>query len=267
MPKTKEKPTTRKSNVSLHFTDDLTQFSLLEGNRPTNKLHVDRIRKSIQKNGMLIAPIITDELRRVIDGQHRLLAAIEEGVGIYYIIAVGYGVEEVHILNQNQKNWKAEDFLNCYADMGYKHYVSLREFWQAHDFLPLTACIALCGGMSANMAMQRQRTEPRSGVHKFYNKTEVFQYGTWEVRRIEPAKIIANYLREIGQYYKGYTRASFINAIIWMNNHPNFDFPSFIRKLKIQQSKMIDCTNVTSYKALIEEIYNWKRQKKVSLRY
>ena len=49
--------------------------------------------------------------------------------------------------------------------------------------------------------------------------------------------------------------------------NPNFEFTEFLQKLKIQPTALQDCTNVTNYKVLIEEIYNYRRREKVNLRY
>ena len=49
--------------------------------------------------------------------------------------------------------------------------------------------------------------------------------------------------------------------------HENFDFMEFLNKIKLQSIKLIDCSNVSQYKLLIEEIYNYRRRDKVNLRF
>ena len=46
-----------------------------------------------------------------------------------------------------------------------------------------------------------------------------------------------------------------------------FSFDEFIKKLKIQSTKLVDCINQDQYTMLIEDIYNFKRKEKVNLRY
>jgi hypothetical protein len=68
-------------------------------------------------------------------------------------------------------------------------------------------------------------------------------------------------------YYNGYNRSTFVQALLGMFRIDEFDFTQFIKKLSIQGGKLIDCTSVTQYRLLIEEIYNYKSRDKVNLRY
>jgi hypothetical protein len=52
-----------------------------------------------------------------------------------------------------------------------------------------------------------------------------------------------------------------------MLKNENFEFAEFITKLKQQPTTLQDCTSITQYKVLIEEIYNYRRREKVNLRY
>ena len=47
----------------------------------------------------------------------------------------------------------------------------------------------------------------------------------------------------------------------------NFEFTEFLAKLKQQPTTLQDCTNVSQYKSLIEEIYNYRRREKINLRF
>lgn len=93
---------------SVYLTSDLTKFKQITGNRPHNPQHVKRLITSIKRYGVLQNPIIVNEHMVVVDGQHRLLAAKGASSGIYYIIVPNYGLDEVQVLNLNQKNWKEE---------------------------------------------------------------------------------------------------------------------------------------------------------------
>ena len=53
----------------------------------------------------------------------------------------------------------------------------------------------------------------------------------------------------------------------FITRNQNFEFTEFLQKLKTQPTALQDCTNVTNYKVLIEEIYNYRRREKINLRY
>jgi hypothetical protein len=55
--------------------------------------------------------------------------------------------------------------------------------------------------------------------------------------------------------------------MIWLFNKPEFEFTEFLQKLAIQPTALIHCTDAKQYITLIEEIYNYRRREKVSLRY
>ena len=62
-------------------------------------------------------------------------------------------------------------------------------------------------------------------------------------------------------------KTKFISCMMYMFKHPDFDYNLFIKKLKIQKTKLVDCGNAQQYKDLIEEIYNYKNKNKVNLRF
>ena len=114
----------------VYKTNDLSVFNQIKGNRPPNPQHIRRLADSIKTNGILQNPIIVNEKMDVIDGQHRLLAAKEANSSVFYIVVDGYELNEVQVLNLNQKNWTSKDFLEGYADMGIESYVKLRNFYK-----------------------------------------------------------------------------------------------------------------------------------------
>jgi hypothetical protein len=113
----------------VHTTTDYARFVILAGNRKPNDIHVKRLSNSFKKN-YLFSPILINEKWQIIDGQHRFLAAKELGLPIYYIIVPGYGLNEVQILNTNSSNWKKEDYLKAYCDLGVENYLKMNQFMQ-----------------------------------------------------------------------------------------------------------------------------------------
>jgi hypothetical protein len=77
----------------------------------------------------------------------------------------------------------------------------------------------------------------------------------------------AEKIQMVAPFYDGFKRRSFVFAMITLLENENFNISSFIQKLKIQPTALMDCTSTKQYMLLIEDIYNYKRREKVSLRY
>ena len=249
----------------VYETNDLSVFNQIKGNRPPNPQHIRRLCDSIKRNGILQNPIIVNEKMDVIDGQHRLLAAKEANSKVFYIVVKGYELSEVQILNLNQKNWTKKDFLDGYADMGLEPYVKLRDFTKLNKDFLITDCIAMCSNSSSSSTYHRNQ-KYRKGKPNIAMK-ETFEEGTWKGKNFDLAQEWADKLKMVKPYYDGYNRGAFVSTILGLFKNEKFDFFEFLNKLKLQTQKMTDCTTVSQYKLLIEDIYNYRRRDKVNLRF
>ena len=238
--------------IEVHTTRDYSLFKTLDGNRDVNKLHLARLKESIKKNH-LTTIIMVNENFEIIDGQHRFLVSRELGLPINYIIQENYGLTEVQILNANMKNWQTTDYVHGYCDLGYKDYLIYDDFVKEYGFTNQVAMLLLSGEHSSG-------TKELSPAVKFKD-------GTFKVKDLGHARQIAEKIIMIKPYYKGYFRRSFIIALYGILKNDDFVFSEFLLKLKQQPIKLVDCTNVSQYKNLIEEIYNYRRREKVNLRF
>ena len=240
------------NQIQVHTTTEYSLFKSLNGNRDVNQLHLRRLKESIKKNH-LTTIIMVNEKFEIIDGQHRFLICQELKLPINYIISKNYGLNEIQILNANMKNWQAVDYVNGYCDLGYKDYEIFRDFLADYGFSTRLAILLLSGE-------QENGSNPVSAVTKF-------KEGLFKVKDLDDAKIMADKLKMIEPFYKGYMRRSFVLAMYQMFKNTNFDFSEFLLKLKKQPTMLQDCTNITQYKLLIEDIYNYRRREKVNLRF
>jgi len=232
----------------VYTTTDYFLFKSIKGNRNKNLLHIDRLKKSMMEN-YLFTIIIVNELYEIIDGQHRFDVIKELGLPLHYVICKGYGLDEVHILNANSKTWKSDDYLEGYCNLGYKEYLTYREFQTQYGL-----------GHSQAMLLLGHSGTGGDAIKEFYA-------GKFKVKNIAESKKKADLLLMIGNYYEGFQRRSFIFAFLRLLQHPNFEFSEFIQKLKQQPSSLTDCGTADQYISLIEEIYNYRRKVKVNLRY
>lgn len=238
--------------IKIYTTKDYSLFKTLDGNRSINHLHLARLRKSMKKN-LLTTIIQVNENFEIIDGQHRFLVCKELDLPLHYIISKKYGLNEVQILNANMQNWQISDYVNGYADLGYENYVIYRQFVKDYAFQASVSILLL------------------SGVHNSGNgevsATTRFKDGLFKVKSLSDAKDMANKLKLIEPYYTGYNKRFFVVAMYSMFKNKNFDFQEFVSKLKLQPTALKPCANITQYKSLIEDIYNYRRRDKVNLRF
>lgn len=97
------------------ITRDYEIFKTVNFNRNKSKYHIAQIKKIIlQENLLHLHPILVNEKMEVIDGQHRLEAAKELNLEIYYIKDK---ISYEHILNSNlyQKKLALKDVIKFYS--------------------------------------------------------------------------------------------------------------------------------------------------------
>ncbi|HYG38507.1 MAG TPA: ParB N-terminal domain-containing protein [Cytophagales bacterium] len=252
--------TPTKTTYSVYKTSNYGMFRPLTGNRSVNFLHVKRLVQSFQ-NKHLISVLIVNEKYEVIDGQHRLDASKVTGVPIYFIVVPGYSLKEVQIYNTNQKEWKKIDFLKMYCDMGLDPYQKFKEFM--NDFPDF-------GIMVTERILTQLRSNGRTGkVGDQKASLRDFEEGNLHVPDLEKSYDIALKLMDFKPYYPGYNRGTFVSCMLGIFEHKNYNHKEMIKKVELNPKALVDCTNVEAYKLLIENIYNYRRNKenKVSLRY
>lgn len=237
-----------KFSSQIYTTKDYFMFKPIDGNRNKNLLHINRLKKSMGKN-YLFTIIIVNEKYEIIDGQHRFDVIKELELPLNYVVCEGYGLDEVHILNQNSKTWGADDYLEGYCKLGYADYIAYREFKNTYT-LGHNECITLLGGVANG----------GESLKRFYE-------GLFKVQNIFKAEETISKILMIQPYYAGVRRRVFILTMITLLKNPNFVFDEFLQKLKQQPTAMQDCPSVEMYKDLIEEIYNYRRREKINLRY
>lgn len=228
-------------------TTDYTQFRQIDGNRSLNKMHLNRIKTSMAER-YLFSPIIVNERFEIIDGQHRYLAAKDLELPLHYIVCDGYGLNEVHRLNQVSKTWSCEDYLAGYSELGYPDYIKYKEYKSKYKF-GHNECMALLTNMSH-----------KSTVQPFYA-------GQFKIRDYDSAIAMTEKIVAIEPYYRGIRRRAFVYAFLRLMKNPNFAYSEFMQKLESQPTALVDCATAEQFISLIEEIYNYRRRVKINLRY
>ena len=243
-------------------TKDYSIFSQIGGNRIVNELHVERLKKSFQVE-YLLSPIQVNELMQIIDGQHRFAAAKAMNLPVYFIIIKGYGLKEIQILNSNMKNWDKMDYLHAYCDQGRDEYLKFQKFMS--DFPDFG--IAICERLITNTAGGTNKGYAAKINGRKSGRLKYFEDGNLEIPDLEMSYENARKIMSFKPYFPLYNNATFVSAMIGIFKNKNYNHNQMINKLKNNPSKLKKEGDVTNYKIRLEEVYNYRSQEKVSLRF
>ncbi len=114
--------------------DLLWVFTFNNTNRGVDDTKVAKIQKTFDVTTFNVNPIsVTKDMFEVADGQNRLIAAMNAGVGAY-VQVVPFTIEEIMIiLNTTQKNWAVSDFFKSNASKGIESYQEGLELMAEYD--------------------------------------------------------------------------------------------------------------------------------------
>ena len=248
-------------------TNDYSMFKTLEGNRHVNKLHVKRLKESFQKS-YLLSPIIVNEKFEIIDGQHRFEAAKQIGVPVNFLVAPNYGLKEVQMLNENMKNWGKLDYLNAYCDLKYPEYLKFRNFMRRFNEFGIAASETILTNKLSGGHENRSSSEFKSETNsRGTYAIRFFQEGDLEIPDYDLAVENAEKIMMMKPYYDGFNRNTFVRAMIGIFKIDYFNHAKLLERLNANPTALQHCANVTQYKLLVEDIYNFRSREKVSLRF
>lgn len=246
------------------FTKNLDMFKFSDVNRrfdtPLSKNRIKRISTSMKEDGLLVSPIIVTSKYFVVDGQHRLESSRLVGCGIHYIIDHSIpntpkGIfNSARKYNQHSKDWGKGDYINGLSNQGNDNYRQLEQFRKEFPMFSLTECIMLL---------------MNSGT-RYINKMD-FAEGKFKIVSYEKGKEWGNNILSLKPYFeKGYNRSVFVRTLMTIvEKRPEFDFSRFYHKMLLNPSKIKLCGDKSTYRQMIEDIYNFKSRgdDKLNLRF
>jgi hypothetical protein len=93
-----------------------------------------------------------------------------------------------------------------------------------------------------------------------------FQYGKLKIKDLKFSNWFATKVNKIKSINRK-LGMRFYRVILSLLKSPSFDVDEFIHKIELNPTKLVPCSNAKQTRTLIEEIYNYKRRKKVNLRF
>jgi hypothetical protein len=243
----------------VYQTTNYNLFKTLPGNRPINPQNLNNIIRSVRHSNKLnLHPIIVNEEMCVIDGQHRLAAAIKLSLPVYYMVSQGKDEKEAyeHIMcaNINQKKWTIEDYLNLYAKKDQnKNYKEFIDMMAMLELKPRALAGLIFGNHTGNLfdtikAGEMKMPEDKSQMDKIGNAYLLFRQFT-EKRKIKPVSMFTTY--------------HFCSAFRMLLMNESCDTNIFFSKLENRWFELRPQATADDWFKLLIGIYNWKNMNKI----
>lgn len=234
-------------STKTYTTKDYSIFKPLKGNRGINERNYRKLLLSIHDNP-LPTIVTVNENYEVIDGQHRIKAFQELELEIEYVVRVGFGLKECHILNAIDNKWQMSDFIDGYISLGYMDYQKLKDFQNTFN-LSINDCLLFIGNMGKEVV-----EDFKEGYFTFSNQKEAY-------KNAEKILSLASYFPQ--KEKRSARKRAFIQVMLQCLKNKDFDYSHFIEKLnKPNAFKLENQITLTQYRTMIEGIYNYNVKRK-----
>lgn len=240
--------------MAIQKTRDWAAFKKLDGNRPINRYHLNKMIRSIQEDNQLhLHPIIVNKDMCVIDGQHRLEVAKELGLDIYFIH--DEAVSDMHLVasNANQKIFDTDNYIDFFAVKNkIPEYIELQKMMKETGLRP-KALLTLILGMVSKNILEFLKT----GKFKFpenFNCREILDFYMDFKAYVTDKKL---------KPYSMFTNHNFTKAFRWLFLNQNFDKSVFFKKLDLKCFDLRPQSNAENWYKLLANIYNFRNHAKI----
>lgn len=228
-------------------------FKLRNDNRTSGVIekHVKALERSILGKNMLEwRPIIVNAEMEVIDGQHRLQAAKNLKLPIYYDVKESIVPDDIVRLNISRQ-WTIMDFFNFHLKNNAPEYYKLDEYMKKNN-INLRIALMIMNGHNHEKTM-----EFKNGEFKFKEEeiAENINY-CWDT---------IGFIRKIQGQSSWVQSAKFWSALLVLTKHAEFDFKKWYDNLEKHISKIGARANFKDYLEMILLVYNWRNPHQIKI--
>ena len=238
----------------IHETHDYDKFEFLKSNRKPNDAHIARLVESMNEE-YLLSPITVNENFGIIDGQHRFEAAKESGLPVRYIIADGYGVEQMKRFNINSSNWGKKEYLEHYLKEGYPEYLKFKLFMETYpDFSMSIALSIACDGSQSNKREVSGRTV----------QARPFDRGLLRIENYSQSTKVADALMQLKPHYPSFNTKGFTDVIRILLSDKDYRHSIMVKKFKMHKNNpdlVYKCAKQSQVWDMLKELYNFKTRR------
>ncbi len=232
---------------NIYSTTNYDRFKHRKDNRDIKESNVLAKMESILSMGQR-QPVTVDPDFYVVDGQHRLEACRRLNLPVIYMVDQrSMSTLDVAQLQSTSVKWNVLDYTKSLASNGDENYKSYKLFAETYpEFSHACRIMMLCNRSYRN-----------------HNDEQVFREGGFKIKSYRKAVDVAEKLREMAKFYKGFNKRGFVCAMMQMMKHTDFDYSRLLRKMPRRCKEIMDFSRTEDYLEVLQSIYNWKETKKV----
>lgn len=238
-------------------TKDLSIFKKHPSNREIRIDNVRKIKNSLlAKNLLKFKPVLVDNFMRILDGQHRIEAAKQLGLEVWYQIQEDSAPEDIILINANQRRWGLEDYLNFQVAQGNVEYAKIKQWCTKHN-ASLQEYLRLDPTLNYSKSNGKMSLKFRSGTYKFPNDEQLASIEKTKQAVDRVYEAIDSYLLSDKTFIKlSYFRRSLVEFLA----REDVDLSTFLIKLRNKTEALRPCATCLGYLHMFRDIYNWKNQ-------
>lgn len=220
------------------------KYSIFTGtvlNRPLHLGKRKKLRASMKEYGFLPAYPLNckrqDGRLVLVDGQHRLAAAKELGLPVFYVV----DQSDINIaqINATQKSWKMSEYADCYAGQGFADYIELIAFAKKNSMAYSLAAAILADKVQAGTSILVK-----------------FRDGHFRITNRATADRIAGLLNRIAAYCPAVKTRHMICALFSCCKVENFSDKRILKGVARSPETLMKYGSRDGYLDMLERIYN-----------
>lgn len=178
-------------------TTNYKQFKFIPENREIDRPFIENLKKAILERNLLEEYYIkVDKDFNVLDGQHRLIAAKELRLPIFFKIETNMDRDDLTVVNANQHRWSLENWVRYWAKKGNPNYEQLLQFHQEQQ-LSLTISAML---LTLNAGERFKRSGYSDNDSSTSHDTRSVRMGRFLVVDYDQAETFAYKLKQVMIY-------------------------------------------------------------------
>lgn len=213
--------------------------------------HVNKIKQCMQLHGFLQSkPIMCcrdGNDFKIIDGHHRLRAAKDLNIGVYYVVVDASQADLIGDINTTVRKWPMTAWVNLYLQRGVPDYVILTQY--INKGLPLRLAASVLMGESGGSG----------NFNKFIPK------GTYKVKTKRVADKILELRAELAHINEAAESSHFLEALSVLLLLPAFDPSILVQRILANPRGLEKCATREQMFKNIEEVYNFRGREKLNL--
>lgn len=232
-------------------------FVSYEHQRKIHPAHVAKLAGSMNTFGFLPSKPLQayrrDGKLHLLDGHHRLNAAKQLGIPVFYVIESEQSEKTVGPENMTVLKWDNRDFVGLFAGKGNEHYEVLAKY---HNMgFPVKQAASLLIGESAHSG----NVNKSIAAGTFKVKT------TWYCDTIAAIWAKSDGVRRVVDACPFITGRTFIEAMSMLLRVDQFD-PDLLAKKILNNPMMVKkCADRLQALSMLEDVYNFRSQTKLPL--